>query len=266
MLVFLLLLLGAAVAHIPQRGERVTVCAIDAHRRAETVTMDGAAAVDYVRMMPGSCWGPCPCPPRETGACVLGLLREDGGVVTLLALTNSTTVVETRVVLHRPDGDAVFAERAIPLAPEDLLRRATLEVRDVRFGPCRAERDLSVPDDGPCAPANFAAWDDAACPDGRRVRCHRTRLQCAVPFAPRALPCPPDARLGTPCSRQAGTCVEEGAYVCASGRVVCDARVPILETCASLRYECGSYMGPCGEILECGACAPGQRCYEGHCF
>ena len=265
MLVLLLLLIGAAWAHVPRRGERVTVCAVDAHRRFETATMDGAAAVDYVRMMPGTCWGACPCPARETAACALGLLRDDGGAVTLLALTNSTTVVETRIVLHRADGPAEFDARAVPLEPSD--RRATLEVRDVRFGLCRAERDLSLPAGGPCTHENVLTWDGASCPDGRGVvRCLGARLQCVVPPAPRAVPCAADERLGRACTRTAGACVEEGVYVCANGRVVCDAREPIPETCASLRYACGVYMTACGETIDCGSCLPGQRCYEGHCF
>ena len=248
MLALLFLLAGLAVAHLPQRGERVTVCALDARRRAETITMDGAAAIDYVRMMPGTCWGACPCPARESGACALVLRRDPPA---LFALTNSTTVVETRV---RWDG-GVSEDPVVPLegsAPSD----AVLEVHDARFGACRAELQSCDPQ-----------WNGAPCPHELGVvRCLENGLECVTPLAVRALPCSDDARLGQSCSHQAGTCLEEGSYVCVDGEVVCDAREPILETCEALRYECGVYMGPCGEMLECGRCAPGRRCYEGHCF
>jgi hypothetical protein len=218
-------------------------------------------AMSYLRVAPASCFGPCPCPPDAAARCAIGFSMVSDGVAQVVALFNSTTVIEARLASDAGEAGNFSMLLDVGAGPAHV----TLDLLDARFLECHAERTVSRMSMG-CANGteDMLCTLDPLLGTRMRARCAGEQAYCANPPP---VACRRDARLGTPCTRRAGTCVRHGTYICdgADGTVRCSEPKPRLATCESLRFTCGQYAGPCGEVLDCGACAPGQECLFGKC-
>lgn len=220
-------------------------------------------AIEYLRVAPASCLGPCPCPEGARARCAIGFSMVSESVAQVVALFNSTSVIEARL---SSDAGAT-GNFSMLLDVGDEPAHVVLDLLDARHLECRAERIVSR-----MSPACGNSTDgmlctlDAALGTRMRARCSDAQIYC-VQDAPPMIECRRDARLGTPCTRRAGTCVRQGTYICdgTDGSVRCSEPKPVLATCESLRFSCGQYAGKCGEMLDCGACQPGQECIFGKC-
>lgn len=221
---FLLLFLVAAVRALPSPNERVPVCGPD----GVSSPMRVVTALEYVRLQPGSCWGPCPCPPSESAACAVAAVGLPNGRVRLIGAFNSTTFVDAALWV-----DGVHVGGAtVDIEPPAEPARVVLRALDARFLECESEMVL-----GPVA----------ACPQGQFV-CSRDGGSV------------PAQSLGhLSCS--------EGVPTCTAPPPTRRSRAPLPDpTCRSLLYECGEYLTDYGTQLSCGACPATQKCREGHCI
>ena len=254
----LLLLFFACAAALPPGDTVVRVCSPGMVEPEFDMLL--VNAVEYLRLAPASCWGPCPC-PASAGRCAIGFSMISEHVAQVIALFNSTTVIEARLASDADEHGNFSMLLDVSSGPA----RVVLDLLDARHLECRAERTISRMS-AACANGTdgMLCTLDAALGTRMRASCSDAQTYCVRDAAPSA-ECRKDARLGTPCTRRAGTCVRRGTYVCADGNVQCSEPKPTLSTCESLRFACGQYAGKCGEILNCGTCPQGHECLFGKC-
>lgn len=220
----LLLFLLAVARALPAPNERVPVCGPD----GVSSPMRIVTALEYVRLQPGSCWGPCPCPPSESAACAIAVVGLPNGRMRLIGAFNSTTFVDAALWVDGVHVGGATAEIDSPVEPARVVLRAL----DARFFECESETVL-----GPAV----------TCPQGQFV--------CSRDDGP--VPAQSMGRLS--CS--------DGVPTCASPPPPRKSRgLPPDPTCQSLYYECGEYLTDYGTRLSCGSCPETHKCREGHCI
>lgn len=241
-------------------AQTTNVCYQQADGQWKQISTTRENAQDHLYIYPKACWSLCPCPPASKRVDVAYNL-DSSDTAEIWVLPNSTTVNSVTVTVSHA------GQRAIVPGPSYRLQvdraqpvHVDVDVDDEYFGMFSHSRHYAqLPEEGctGCGCGDTEGVYGAACPNGRMV-CEDGEAWCERG-------CIGDPMLGKTCRRTLGECSNVGEYVCADGRVVCSVLGPEFKTCESLRYTCGDYIGPCGEVLACGACKEGFHCMDGKC-
>lgn len=242
-------------------AQTTNVCFQKADGQWNQISTTRESAQDHLYIYPKSCWSLCPCPPASKRVDVAYNIGSEN-TVEIWVLPNSTTINSLTVTISHA------GQRAIVPVPSYRLQvdrtqpvHIDVDVDDEYFGMFSQSRHYAhLPEEG-CTGCGCGDTDGvygAACPNGRMV-CEEGEAWCEAG-------CVGDPMLGKTCRRTVGECTNVGTYACTDGRVVCSVLAPELKTCESLRYKCGNYVGPCGEMLSCGACDEGHHCVDGKCY